>query len=152
VGPLREVEVRPRGPGLGPRGHILFIAKYGAFVITGLRFAPRYPSCAARYAPMRDAHPMKPRLTVDEHIEMGLALTSLRDELQRRYVQLANAYPQSGTPAIPAKKLEQAVDAIDAARTALENAMYQEHPQTADTSVYYPQDRIRVFPDHPQRV
>ncbi|QGZ47467.1 MULTISPECIES: hypothetical protein [Streptomyces] len=88
---------------------------------------------------------MKPRLTFEEHVEMGRALASVRDELLRRNVQLANAYPQSGPPAVPAKKLDQAMRAVEAARTELENALYREHPDTAETTVYYPhsEDRVR---------
>ncbi|MEV7808958.1 hypothetical protein AB0O28_39005 [Microbispora sp. NPDC088329] len=91
--------------------------------------------------------PRKPRLTFEEHVEMGRALASMRDELLHRHVQLANAYPRSGPPAVPAKKLEEAVGAIEAARTELENALYREHPEMAQTSVYYPphEDRVRAF-------
>jgi hypothetical protein len=91
---------------------------------------------------------MKPKLTFDEHVEMGLALASMRDELLHRHVQLANAYPRSGPPAVPAKKLNAAVNAIDEARSALENALFQEHPGPAETTVYYPQDEDRVRPQY----
>ncbi len=92
-----------------------------------------------------DDHPMKPKLTLEEHAEMGRALASMRDELISRHVQLANAYPRSGQPAVPAKKLDVAIRALDAARAELENALYQEHPETAQTTVYYPhrEDRVR---------
>lgn len=89
---------------------------------------------------------MKPKLTHDEHAEMGLTLASIRDELLHRSVQLANAYPQSGPPALPAKKLDAAIRAIDEARSELENALFREHPETAQTTVYYPhsEDRVRA--------
>ncbi|MER6844819.1 hypothetical protein [Streptomyces platensis] len=48
---------------------------------------------------------MKPRLTFEEHVEMGRALASMRDELLHRDTKLANAYPRSGASAVPAKKL-----------------------------------------------
>ncbi|MGY5127310.1 hypothetical protein [Streptomyces nigrescens] len=92
---------------------------------------------------------MKPRLTFEEHVEMGRALASMRDELLHRDTQLANAYPRSGPEAVPAKKLDEAVRAIDEARAELENALYREHRGVAKTSVYYPpaEDRVRAFPD-----
>lgn len=82
---------------------------------------------------------MKPRMTIEEHVELGRHLASMRGELLSCQVQLGNAYPRSGTEAVPARKLEVAVRAIDEARTELENAMYREHPQMARTSTYYPQ-------------
>lgn len=89
---------------------------------------------------------MKPKLTFEEHVEMGLALAWMRDDLLHRSVQLRNAYPKSGPPAVPGKELDIAVRAIDAARAELENALYRDHPETAQTSVYYPpsEDRARA--------
>lgn len=81
---------------------------------------------------------MKPKLTFEEHVEMGQVLASLRDELQTRHVQLSNAYPQSGPSAAAARKLQRAKLAVEEARTELENALYREHPEQAETAVYYP--------------
>ncbi|WP_157875560.1 hypothetical protein [Streptomyces sp. CNQ431] len=90
---------------------------------------------------------MKPKLSWEEHVEMGRALASLRDELTHRHVTLGNAYPLSGPESIPAKKVEMAVKAIDQARSELENALFREHPGVAQTSVYYPPSENRVaFP------
>ncbi|MFB9558656.1 hypothetical protein [Streptomyces roseoviridis] len=89
---------------------------------------------------------MKPRLTLEEHVEMGQALEMIRHELLKRSVKLANAYPKSGQPGIPAKKLEQALNAVDSARAELDNLMFQEHPHEGEVTVYYPheEDRIRL--------
>ncbi|MEU2755951.1 hypothetical protein ACH4GG_27365 [Streptomyces albidoflavus] len=81
---------------------------------------------------------MKPKLTFEEHLEMGRALKVARNDLLNRQVTLANAYPRSGQPGVPSKKLEAAVRAIDEARSALDNAVFNEHPGQADTKVYYP--------------
>ena len=88
----------------------------------------------------------KPRLAPDEHEELGRVLAGISDELQHRSIQLANAYPRSGPEAVPGKALEAAVRAIDDARHALEDALYQEHPLSAETSVYFPpsEDRARI--------
>lgn len=88
----------------------------------------------------------KPRLTADEHTHLGHRLAAMRDELTTLYVQLANAYPQTGLEAASARKLEKARQAIDDARGDLENALYREHPEQAATSVYYPhpEDRARA--------
>jgi hypothetical protein len=91
----------------------------------------------------------KPRLTHEQHTELGRALAGLRDELVHRYVQLANAYPLQGREALPGRKLEAAFRALDAARSELEAAMFREHPDTAQTTVYYPhaEDRTAVGAD-----
>ncbi|MFH9959045.1 hypothetical protein ACH4OX_33180 [Streptomyces roseolus] len=81
---------------------------------------------------------MKPRLTFEEHTEMGHALARIQDELQNRSVRLANAYPRSGPEAIPEKKLDQACKALSEARSALEELLFKEHPERAGVTVYYP--------------
>ncbi|MBT2439943.1 hypothetical protein J7E93_07370 [Streptomyces sp. ISL-36] len=88
---------------------------------------------------------MKPRLSFEEHVEMGRALASMRDEVQKRWIQLENAYPRSGQQGVPAKKLEAAFNALETARTELDHLMFQEHPEEGTTKVYYPdaEDRIR---------
>jgi hypothetical protein len=82
---------------------------------------------------------VKPRLTVDEHAQLGRILTGIRHEIQSRAVQLENAYPRSGPEAQPARTLAKICEAIDEARGLLENALYREHPEAATTHVYYPQ-------------
>ncbi|WP_242890786.1 hypothetical protein [Actinomadura litoris] len=81
---------------------------------------------------------MKPRLTFDEHAELGHALASIRDELLHRTTQLHNAYPRTGQSAVPGKLLKDATEAIDAARVKLERELNEEHPELAQPSVYYP--------------
>ena len=83
---------------------------------------------------------MKPRLTFEEHVEMGRALKSVRDELLHRNVQLSNAYPRSGPEAAPAKLLDQALNAVEQARVELERALNGEHPERAQPAVYYGDD------------
>ena len=83
-------------------------------------------------------HLMKPKLTFEQHVDMGRALESVRNELQRRHVQLANAYPRSGPEGGPAKKLEAAFKAVNEARSELDSALFREHPDEAETTVYYP--------------
>ncbi|ASY37039.1 MULTISPECIES: hypothetical protein [unclassified Streptomyces] len=93
---------------------------------------------------------MKPKLSFEEHVEMGRRLASLRDELTHQRVKIANAYPLSGPAAVPANKLEAAVKAIDLARSELENALFREHPDEARTSVYYPPSEERAAFTDPQ--
>ncbi|MGW5003086.1 hypothetical protein ACWEP8_36145 [Streptomyces hydrogenans] len=81
---------------------------------------------------------MKPRLTLAEHVELGRTLAHVRDELIHRSVQLANAYPKSGPEGVPGQLLTKALDAVDKARSELENALFREHSNEAETSVYYP--------------
>ncbi|NGO43787.1 hypothetical protein [Streptomyces ureilyticus] len=85
----------------------------------------------------------KPRFTHDEHADMGRTLAAIRDELTRRSVQLKGAYPRSGLEAAPAQKLDDAVRAIDQARHTLDSTLFREHPDTAETTVYYPHPEDR---------
>lgn len=88
---------------------------------------------------------MKPRLTADQHADMGRCLAAVLDELTQRHIQLANAYPLSGPEARPAKKLDSAIRALDQARSEMENALYREHPDSARTTVYYPTPSPPVY-------
>lgn len=91
---------------------------------------------------------MKPRLTLEQHTTMGLRLAAIRDELLHLSVQLSNAYPRQGPESIPEKKLETAYRALDEARSVLENHLFNEHPATAETSVYYPSQEDRKGARH----
>jgi hypothetical protein len=82
---------------------------------------------------------VKPRLTLEQHAELGRTLAGIRDELQHRAVQLQNAYPRSGLEAQPARKLTEIYKAIDKVRDLLENALYREHLDEATTHIYNPQ-------------
>lgn len=96
--------------------------------------------------------PRKPRLTLDEHAEMGRVLAGIRDELAHRAVQLDRAYPSSGPEGVPHKKVGAALRALDEARSALEILLSREHPEVAEATVYYPypEDRsVVIAPDRP---
>ena len=90
----------------------------------------------------------KPRLTLEEHDDLGRTLAGIRDELNRRVTQLANAYPRTGPEAVPFMKLRAALEELESARCALDNAVFREHPNTAETTVYYPhpEDRSVIAP------
>lgn len=90
----------------------------------------------------------KPRLTLEEHANLGLTLAAIRDELLHRAGQLANAYPRSGPEGAPYKRLQAALHELDIARTELDHAMFREHPNTGETTIYYPhpEDRGVVLP------
>lgn len=90
----------------------------------------------------------KPRLTREEHDDMGRTLAGIQDELAHRVTQIANAYPRTGPGSEPYRKLTAARDALNAARNALDNALFAEHPDTAETTVYYPhpEDRSIIVP------
>ncbi|WP_405763839.1 hypothetical protein OG539_43510 [Actinacidiphila glaucinigra] len=91
--------------------------------------------------------PKKPRLTLDEHTEMGRVLAGIRDELAHRAVQLDKAYPSSGPEGVPHKKVGAALRALDEARSALEILLSRERPDAAEGTVYYPypEDRSVVI-------
>lgn len=79
----------------------------------------------------------KPGLTRQQHIQLGAELAALRDEVQNRYVTVANAYPKTSRQSATLKK---ALDALDTARCALDNALALEDPDGFEPSVYYPGD------------
>lgn len=85
----------------------------------------------------------KPRLTHGQHADIGRTLAAIRDELTHRTGQLKNAYPQTGPEALPARKVTAATRALDEARSALDSALFREHPDTAETTVYYPHPEDR---------
>lgn len=83
----------------------------------------------------------KPRLTIDEHRHLGRTLADIRDQLQAHAVALDGAYPRSGPESVAARKLRAAYETLDEARSALESALFREHPAEADPDIYYPAQR-----------
>ncbi|MER6738232.1 hypothetical protein [Streptomyces puniciscabiei] len=79
----------------------------------------------------------KPRLTKEEHVEIGRQLAIMQSQLAHLHTKLANAYPLQGKEATPMRKVGAVEKALEAARYALENALFDDHPE-ADTSVYFP--------------
>lgn len=88
----------------------------------------------------------KSKPTLDEHRDLGRRLAGIRDELARIQVQLSGAYPQTGPASLPARKLIKAREVVDEARSALDNAVFAEYPDDAETTVYYPHPEDRVPP------
>ncbi|WP_392838730.1 hypothetical protein [Streptomyces sp. LN500] len=86
----------------------------------------------------------KPRLTFEEHTDLGLRLAAIRDELLHMHTQLANAYPRTGLEGVPGRKLNQAREAVDEARCELDHALFREHPRQGETTVYYPHPEDRL--------
>lgn len=92
----------------------------------------------------------KPRLNLNEHEDLGRTLAVIHNELTRRYVQVANAYPLSGLESIPAKKINAALKALSEARCALDGAVFREHRDAAHPAIYYPAtaDRRTIGREH----
>ncbi|GAA4688004.1 hypothetical protein [Streptomyces youssoufiensis] len=87
-----------------------------------------------------------------EHLRLGQVISGIRNHLMGELTMVANAYPRSGPRAFPADQLQVAIDALDAARAALEDAAFEEHPRVAETYDYYPYDEHWaevVVPDKP---
>ncbi|MCX4781056.1 hypothetical protein [Streptomyces sp. NBC_01264] len=93
---------------------------------------------------LRSSTVAKRGLTHPEHLRLGQVLSGVRDQLQHKEVLLLNAYPKTGPRAFPAKRLEAAIEAVDAARRELENAVFQEHPAEAETHDYFPDSEHRA--------
>ncbi|OKI99930.1 hypothetical protein [Kitasatospora sp. CB01950] len=86
----------------------------------------------------------KPGLTHDEHVQLGQVLAGIRNQLGHERTALLNAYPQTGTKSAPAHQLRVAIDALDKARYALENAAFAEHPEEASKADYFPPTECRA--------
>lgn len=78
----------------------------------------------------------KPRLTFEEHDQLGERLAAIRRELQAHSMKLSNAYPRTGRESEPAKMIEEARQLLTVALHRLEDRLYEEHPQLANTDVY----------------
>ncbi|MFF2731813.1 hypothetical protein ACFVS9_28380 [Streptomyces sp. NPDC058008] len=87
----------------------------------------------------------KPRLSAEEHQQLGLRLAAIRDELLHLGTDLMNAYPKYGPEAVPARRLTAAYEAVDQARCELDNLMFREHPRQGETTFYYPQTEDRAY-------
>ncbi|MEV0981888.1 hypothetical protein [Streptomyces sp. NPDC049915] len=81
----------------------------------------------------------KPRLSEEEHAEIGKQLARMQRELARVGTKLANSYPRSGPEAQPMRRITATEEALREARYALENALFRDHPN-AGVEVYFPQD------------
>jgi hypothetical protein len=79
----------------------------------------------------------KPGLTQQQHVQLGGELAALRDEVQTRFVTVANAYPKTAKQTL---ELRKALSALDAARCALDNALAREDWDGFEPRVYYPGD------------
>lgn len=86
--------------------------------------------------------PRKPGLTPRQHADLGAELAALRDAVLHRSVLVSNAYPNASKQAV---ELAKALKALDAARCALDNALYREDPDGFEASVYYPGDARPVI-------
>lgn len=95
----------------------------------------------------------KPRLTLEEHEELGRTLAAINTELVHRVTQIANAYPRSGMEGEPYRRLKAAEQALSEARASLDNALFREHPHEGETTFYYPhtEDRGVTLPTNPRR-
>lgn len=80
----------------------------------------------------------KPGLTMAEHEKLGKILKDMRQALNTSFVQVANAYPTTNKRAMRAlRKLGAAQNAIDQARSDLEDCMADEHKSEWTTKIYY---------------
>ena len=76
----------------------------------------------------------KAPLTMDEHGEIEDFLRRTRAEWHTISIHILNAYPQTSQAHKVARQL---VKALDAAKTELEEQMFQDHPEEGTVDVYY---------------
>lgn len=77
---------------------------------------------------------MKPGLPLERHIEVGRRLDELHVELQTLSVEVSRAYPVNS---VQVRRLSSTCDRLNAARSALDDAVIREHEQGC-AHVYYP--------------
>ncbi|CAL9467541.1 hypothetical protein [Streptomyces sp. enrichment culture] len=85
----------------------------------------------------------KPRMSLEEHEDLGRTLAAIHTELVHRVTQLANAYPRSGVEGEPYRKLRAAEQALNQARASLDHALFRDHPRAGETTIYYPHPEDR---------
>lgn len=73
-------------------------------------------------------------LSIEEHRQIGELLKRTRGELLTASVTVGNAYPKASTES---SCISKAVDALDKAKNLLDNAVFAEHPEQAEPSIYY---------------
>jgi hypothetical protein len=77
----------------------------------------------------------KPGLTLAEHEETGAELAVMSAALTARYVKVANAYPKT---ARFTRSLDVALDALNRARSQLDDQLARDFPEEFSTRTYYP--------------
>lgn len=87
----------------------------------------------------------KPRFTAGEHADAGRRLAFIHNELIRLQVQIENAYPRSGPEGRAPEQIRQAIQRLDRARSALDDALAREHPAEFSTRTYYPHVEDRAW-------
>ncbi|REE61427.1 hypothetical protein BX257_4005 [Streptomyces sp. 3212.3] len=86
-----------------------------------------------------------------EHLRLGQVLSGVRSQLIHELTLLTNAYPRTGPRAFPMQRVEDAIEALDDARRALERFEVDEHPDVADVYDYYPDDEHRAVVEVPPK-
>lgn len=79
----------------------------------------------------------KKKISFERHVEIGDELKRTRTFLVTLAVEVGNAYPLTGKKGKAYRALEKAYSSIDQARSELENRMYEDYPQEANTHIYY---------------
>ena len=84
--------------------------------------------------------PRKPGLSLRQHEELGATLKRMRDSLLREHLNISRAY---GKTHRAAEALHTAYEAVDRARTILDDHVFMENPDAGSelTKIYYPGNR-----------
>lgn len=83
---------------------------------------------------------MKHGFTMEEHWTMGNLLYHTRAALQSQFIAITKAYPLQSRVV---RQLERALKGVEAAQSELDNAMFREHGEAADSQVYYAHNRLK---------
>jgi hypothetical protein len=78
---------------------------------------------------------MKPRFTLEQHVEMSALLREVRSKLQTKSIQLGRAYPKNDKTV---RKLFKVVGLMDEVRSEMEEHLFRDCPREANIDVYYP--------------
>lgn len=79
----------------------------------------------------------KGQISFERHVEIGNELKRIRGLLVTLAVEIGNAYPVTGQKGKAYRALGKAYSSIDQVRSELEERMYEEYPQEANTHIYY---------------
>ena len=79
----------------------------------------------------------KPGLTYERHVEIGEALNRMQSMLTHLQCEIGNAYPVSGKRGRAYVNIIKALKFVGITRCCLEDNLYDDHPDKANTKIYY---------------
>ena len=81
---------------------------------------------------------VKKGLPFERHTELGKELKEMRNSVSKMIVEIGGAYPFTGARSRPYHHLNKALEHLDLLRVVLDDEVFREYPDGANTKIYYP--------------